>query len=156
MEAPEPSTGCGGMDSCVLSEGSTMSYKAHPLRHLTCCVPVPSALGQAVPLHPRSAPTHQEREILKSFLKENSLGSYSGCLLVPCPSPQAVSIQPLHFQHRSLQGPEQPDPKSTLITAGSWTRDLLRSFQPDLLCNAAFVCHRRSSQATITSFYALP
>lgn len=117
-----------------------------------------SALGQAIPLHPRSAPTHQEREILKSFLKENSLescglsGWVSGSAL---PTSTSCGHPAPSLQHNSLQGPEQPDLKSALIIAGSWTRDLLRSFQPDLLCDATFVCHRRSSQAATTSSYAL-
>ena len=59
---------------------------------------------------------------------------------------------------QTLHGPEQLDlrSKQALIRAGSWTRDLLTSFQPDLFHDATFVHHGRSSQATTISSYAPP
>lgn len=66
-----------------------------------------------------------------------------------------VQLLCAHLQAlQTLQGPEKPDIRS--MWAGSQTRDLLRSFQPDLFHDVTFSHHGRLSWATTMSSYAPP
>lgn len=122
----------------------------------TCALLHPSTIccGTGNSFTPQVSSHSPRKRDLKKFLEAKQPGKLwalrgvSHSALPPstgCRRP--APALPAHFPAR----PQATYPKSALIIARSWTRDLLRSFQPHLLCSATFVCHRRSSQATTTS-----
>lgn len=100
-----------------------MSYIAHPLRLLPHCMPARSALGHAVPSHPRPTPMCK-RERFKSFLEGKQPRSlWAGKVDVPlCPahlhSPHKLWAPSTHTSSARQQRTVTKEPLS-LVTQGA-------------------------------------